>query len=75
MTFIIDVFQFHCKSEHKQKKGNEIKGDMSKSDSAFPYLQCTILFNWLFKFNAKGLLQKWMIGVPSEKSPSFIIIP
>ena len=48
---------------------------MSKSDSTFPYLQCTILFNWLFKFNAKGLLQKWMIGVPNEKSPSFIIIP
>ena len=38
MAFIIDTFQFNCKSEHKQVKWNEIKEDMCKSDSVFPYL-------------------------------------
>ena len=31
MTFIIDIFQFHCKIEHKQVKCNKIKEDMCKS--------------------------------------------
>ena len=44
MTFIIGIFQFHCKSEHKQVKRNEIKQDMRKSDSTFPYLQQCTLF-------------------------------
>ena len=39
MTFIIGIFQFHCKSEHKQVKWNEIEQGMCKSDSTFPYLQ------------------------------------
>ena len=28
MTFINDAFLFHCKSEHKQVKGNEITREM-----------------------------------------------
>ena len=44
MTFIIDIFQFHCKIEQEQIKGNEIKRDMCKSDSMFPYLQRSTLF-------------------------------
>ena len=44
MSFIIAIFQFHCISEHKQVKGNEIKGDMCKSDSTLPYLQRGTLF-------------------------------
>ena len=44
MTFMIGIFQFHCKSEHKKVKGNEIKGDMHKSDSAFTYLQRATIF-------------------------------
>ena len=44
MAFIIGIFQFHCKNECKQVKGNEIKGDMCKSDSTFPYLQRATLF-------------------------------
>ena len=47
MTFIIGIFQFHSKSEHIQVKGNEIKEDMCKSDSAFPYLQSSTLFKAL----------------------------
>ena len=44
MTFMIGIFQFHCKSEHKKVKGNEIKGDMHKSDSAFTYLKRATIF-------------------------------
>ena len=50
MTFMIGIFQFHCKSEHKKVKGNEIKGDMHKSDSAFTYLQRATIFKWILKF-------------------------
>ena len=46
MALIIGIFQFHCKSEHKQVKWNEIKQGMSKSDSIFPYLECGALFKW-----------------------------
>ena len=38
MTFIIDIFQLYCKSDHKQVKWNEMKQDMSKSNSIFSYL-------------------------------------
>ena len=31
------IFQFHCKSERKQVKSNEIKQYMCKSDSIFPH--------------------------------------
>ena len=41
---IIGIFQFHCKSEHKQVKWHQIKWDMCKSDSVFPYLQSSTLF-------------------------------
>ena len=44
MTFIIGIFQFQF---HIQVKGNEIKEDMCKSDSAFPYLQSSTLFKAL----------------------------
>ena len=37
MTLVIGIFQFHCKRDHKQVKLNEIKQDMCKSDSIFPY--------------------------------------
>ena len=50
MVFIISIFQFHCKSEHKQGKWNKIKRDMCKSDSIFPYLQIITLFEWHVKF-------------------------
>ena len=68
MTFIIGIFQLHCKSKPKQVKGNEIKVGMCKSASA-------TLFNWLLKtIFWQGLLQKWMLAVPKEKSPSFNFI-
>ena len=44
MTFIIGIFQFYYKSEHKQVKRNKIKQDMCKSDSIIPYLQVSTLF-------------------------------
>ena len=50
MTFIIGIFQFHCKSEHKQVKWKESKEDMWKSDSIFPYLKSGTLFKLLLKF-------------------------
>ena len=49
--FYHDIFQFYCKCEHKQIKWNEIKQDMCKCDSIFPYLQRHTLFKWLMKFN------------------------
>ena len=49
MTFIIGIFQFYYKSEHKQVKKNKIKQDMCKSDSIIPYLQVSTLFKWLLK--------------------------
>ena len=39
MTFIISVFQFHHKIEHKQLKSNTIKHDMFKFDIIFPNLK------------------------------------
>ena len=48
MTFIIHIFQFHGKSEHKQVKLNKIKRDMWKFDSIFLYLQSSLLFKSLF---------------------------
>ena len=45
MTFIIVIFQFHCKSEHKQvEQKKKIKRGMCKSDNIFPYLQKSVLF-------------------------------
>ena len=44
MTLIVDIFQFHCKSKHKQVKRNEIKREMYKSDNTFPYLQSSTPF-------------------------------
>ena len=35
MIFIIDILQIHCKSEHKQVKGNKINDNMCKSDKCF----------------------------------------
>ena len=76
MTFIIAIFQFHCKSEHKRVKWNKTKGHMCKSDSIFPYLQRSTLFEWHLKFIPwQSLSQKWMITVPEEKFPSFKFIP
>ena len=45
MTFIIGTFQFRCKTEHKQVKRNKITQKMYKSESIFPHLQSSILFN------------------------------
>ena len=50
MTFLINIFQLHCKSEHKQVKSNKIKQDMYKSDGIVCYLQSRTLFKGLFKF-------------------------
>ena len=46
MTFLIGIFQFHCKSEHKQEKSIKVKREMCKSMSVsiFPYLQISTLF-------------------------------
>ena len=44
MTFVIAIFQFHCKSEHKQVKGNKIKREIFKSGFIFPYLQSITVF-------------------------------
>ena len=44
MAFIIEIFQFSCKSQRKQVRRNKIKGDMCKSDGIFPYLQSSALF-------------------------------
>ena len=66
MTFNIDIFIFHCKNERKQVKWNEIKRDMCKSSSIFPYFQLGTLFG--------TLSQNWIITVAKEKSPSFNFI-
>ena len=47
MTFIIDIFQFRCKSEQKQVIQNKIKQDMCKSDSIFLNLQSIKVFELL----------------------------
>ena len=44
MTFIIGIFQFHCKIEQKQVKIKKIKWNMFKSDSFFPNLQIVRVF-------------------------------
>ena len=50
MTFLIGIFHFHCRSEHKQVKWNKIKQDICKSDILFPNLQSIIVFEWLLRF-------------------------
>ena len=35
MTFIIGTFQFYCKTEHKEVKGNKITADMCISARIF----------------------------------------
>ena len=71
MTLIIGIFQFHCKSEQKQVKWNEIKQNMCKYDSTCSYLQSSKLFKWLLRcISWQGLPQNWMITVPDEKSSS-----
>ena len=35
ITFIIGIFQVHCKSKHKQVKSNQIKRNLCKSDIMF----------------------------------------
>ena len=47
MTFIIDIFQFHCKSEHKQVSEMKLKG-ASANLTVLPYLQSIRLFKALF---------------------------
>ena len=76
MTFIIGIFQFHCKGEHRQVVWNKIKWDMCKSESIFLYLQSTSLFKWLLSFISwQGLSKKGMIMVSEEKCPSFNFTP
>ena len=43
-VIVIGIFQFHCKSEHKQVKNNKIKRNMCKSGGTSPYLQNSTLF-------------------------------
>ena len=71
MTFIIDIFQFHCKSEQKQVKWNEIKRDMCKSDSIFPYLQRGTLLKWLLRSISWWDLSKTMNDDSFEGKISF----
>ena len=44
MTFIISIFQFKYKGEHKQVKRNKIKQNMCKGDNNFFYLVNSTLF-------------------------------
>ena len=44
MTFIIEAFQSHCKSEHNQVKWNKITRDMWKSDYFF--VICKVVHCW-----------------------------
>ena len=46
MTFIIAIFQLHCKGKHKQANLNKVQGDMCKSDGNLPHLQSSTLFRW-----------------------------
>ena len=72
MTFMLGIFQFHCKSEHKQVKWNKIKQDTSTSDSIFSYLQSSVLFKWLLKFTSwLDLFQNTMVKVLQEKCSLF----
>ena len=50
MTDLMDIFQFHYKSEQKQAKSNNIEQDMCKSESIFSCLQSRTLFKGLLKF-------------------------
>ena len=50
MTFIIDIFQFDCKNEHKQVKWNQIKQDMCKSEN-------TLFTMWFTTFLDKVYLK------------------
>ena len=44
MTYLMETFQSHCKSERNQVKCNRTTQDMCKSDSIFPSLQGSSLF-------------------------------
>ena len=67
MTFIIGIFKFHCKNEHKQVNWNGIKGNMCKSESTFPYLQLFLIYNvvedlndfWNLFFDKVYCKSKW----------------
>ena len=74
MAFVIGSFQFYSKSEHKQVKWNKITWEICKSDSIFPYLQSSTLFNLLLKFISWSLSKKWMITFTKENCPSFNFI-
>ena len=41
----LSTFQIHWKIEHKQLKSNKIKQDMCKSDSIFPNLESSTIFD------------------------------
>ena len=80
MTFIIDVFQFYWKSEHKQVKWSKINWDMEiwQYFSLYTYkvlFKQKALFKWLLKFISWKVLSKiWMITVSQEKFLSFDFI-
>ena len=63
MILIIGIFQFHCRSEHKQIKWNKIKREMCKSDSIFNYLQrviTNITDEWRDKFRRMRDQCRWV---------------
>ena len=72
MTFIIGIFQSHCKSEHSQVKWNKITRDMHKSVNIFPYLQCTYLNGFWHSWS--DLSKKRVITGLEEKCTSFNFI-
>ena len=45
MAFIINIFQFHSKNEHKNKIKIDLNGTFANSDSIFNYLQISTLLN------------------------------
>ena len=45
MTFLIDIFKFHFKSEQEQVKSNKFRQDMWKSDSIFAIYQVVHYLN------------------------------
>ena len=55
MTFIIHIFQFHGKSEHKQVKLNGIKRDMCKFDSIFVICEVVYYLNDFLFFDKAHL--------------------
>ena len=71
MIFIISIFQFHCKSEHKQVKWNKIKRDTCKFHSIFPYLQSSTLSKWLEIYLLIKLISKMNDDITTKNTREY----